>query len=68
MSILYATDETADTIVAAIIAHTHARRPRRIPIKLIVIAQRYTPSVVEAQVRARFCCMLYHAIQMQVKS
>jgi hypothetical protein len=32
-------------------AHTHARRPRRIPIKLIVIAQRYTSEVVAAQER-----------------
>lgn len=51
MSILYATDETADTIVAAVMSHTHARRPRRIPIKLIVIAQTYTPDVLDAQAR-----------------
>jgi hypothetical protein len=51
VSILYATDETADTIVAAVMAHTHARRPRRIPIKLIVIAQTYTPQILAAQAR-----------------
>jgi hypothetical protein len=58
VTILYATDETADTIVAAVVAHTHARRPRRIPIKLVVIAQRYTPAILEAQVRhsRNFAC------------
>jgi hypothetical protein len=66
VSILYATDETADTVVAAVVAHTHARRPRRIPIKLIVICQRYTPAILEAQVRSesgvcRLACLRAYA-------